>query len=114
MRTKIAVRCLRELVKNELEVWIADWDGGNKDNAIPRDCWIRFASQDSRKVQKCVEQVAEQVKAELKASDPDVAITLEADSTISAVYSAQDSKAFINFITVLPSGLRAKAWQFRA
>ena len=27
---KIAVRCLRELVKNELEVWIADWDGGNK------------------------------------------------------------------------------------
>ena len=106
---KIAVRCLRELVKNELEVWIADWDGGNKDNAIPRDCWIRFASQDSRKVQKCVEQVAEQVKAELKASDPDVAITLEADSTISAVYSAQDSKAFINFITVLPSGLRAKS-----
>ena len=37
------------------------------------------------------------------------AITLEADSTISAVYSAQDSKAFINFITVLPSGLRAKS-----
>ena len=106
---KIAIRALRELVKNELEVWIADWDGGNKDNAIPRDCWIRFASQDSRKVRKAIEKVAADVKAELKASDPEVTLTLSEDTTIENVYSAEDSKAFIDFITVLPNGLRAKS-----
>ena len=106
---KIAIRCLRELVKERLKVWIADWNGGDKDNAIPRSCMIRFVCQDSPKVRKCIDRVREQVAAELKASDPDVQITLERVDKIDKVYSAQESEDFINFISVLPTGKRSES-----
>ena len=106
---KIAIRCLRALIKERLKVWIADWDGGDKDNAIPRFCKIRFVCQDSPKLQKCIDRVTEQVKAELKASDPDVKITLRRVDKIDKVYTAEESEKFINFISVLPTGLRAQS-----
>lgn len=105
---KIAVRCLRRLIKNDLDVQISGWDGGNKDNAIPRDCWISFACSDSRRVSTLIEDVRNEVISELKASDPQVEISLE-KTELDSVYSLEDSHRFIDLITILPTGLRAKS-----
>lgn len=107
---KIAARGLRQLIKQGVSVRLYDWDGGNKDNAIPRDCWISFTSpapQDT--LNEAVTQLLNTVRQELRDSDPRVQIRLESASSPAEAYSCQDSEAMIGLLTLLPSGVRAKS-----
>ena len=76
---KILARTLYE-IKQKVDFELLNIEGGNKRNAIPREAEAVIFVEDDKEseVKTVVEKVASEVAFELKASDPDVKITVEA------------------------------------
>lgn len=107
---KIVTRCLKAMIQNGISIRLVDWQGGNKDNAIPRDAWMVFVSNsDSVLLQTLVDNTTSEIRAELQASDPDLHVKLSVEKTIDQAESIADSINLLNFLTILPTGVRAKS-----
>lgn len=98
-------RILREL-NRVCEISILSWEGGRKDNAIPRDGSATIVVTDAEVVEKRFEKVAAEITKEYASSDPNLCITMtrEGNATVRAV-SAADSAKMIALIQALPNGV---------
>lgn len=95
-----SLRFIRELTP----IYLVNWYGGEKDNAIPRECKVIFAVSESVQLEETLQKVRAMIKRELV--DDDSAFELDCwccDKT-GTVISAASSDKIIDFISSLHSG----------
>ena len=102
---KIAGRILYQLLKNGMDIRLIDITGGLKNNAIPRECSVAFASQQSyEELAQIIGQCEEEIKKELEISDSHFYVELLQDKCDVCV-CAKDSEAMISIMYLCPNGL---------
>lgn len=106
---KIAGRILYYLKKDQIDISICNITGGLKNNAIPRECVVTFASKsDYNLIQEKVTLYANDIKNELKESDSGLEISIirsKADKTI----SKKESDDIISILYLGINGMISKS-----
>ena len=88
---------------------VAGFSGGDKDNAIPRACQVQFATDlSTEKVQNIVKNETENIRQELKFSDPEVRVLLKRE-TLKEVWKESPSDTLIDFLYLYVNGRRHKS-----
>lgn len=108
---KLMARVLYKLAENE-KMKLVSFCGGNKDNAIPRECEAAVFfenSDDASSAAETAKKMCAQFAEEILPSEPDFKFTVETykDSNVS-VFSSADSKAMINAVCLAPNGVRRR------
>lgn len=106
---KIAARVLYRLLKEGVDVRLVDITGGLKNNAIPRECIVTFASEsDPEQIAAIIELCEANIRKEFENSDPDVYFELdEGESDI--CICAKDSESVISIMYLAINGLIEKS-----
>ena len=106
---KLAARMLYHFLKNGIDVRLIDITGGLKNNAIPRECRVVFASSsDKDYIYHIASDLEEKIKNELVINDPDVEILMYEDECDICI-SSKDSEAIINIMYLAMNGLIEKS-----
>lgn len=95
-----ALRFVRELTP----VYLVNWYGGEKDNAIPRECKTVFAVSEAVQLEEILQKVRAMIKRELVSDDS--AFELDCwccDKSVKVISSASSDK-IIDFVSSLHSG----------
>lgn len=102
---KLAARVLYHMLKNSIDIRLIEIIGGLKNNAIPRECSVVFASQNSKdEIETIIYSCYQDIKNELEISDPNVDISVyetECDFCI----NAKDSEAVISIMYLAINGM---------
>lgn len=107
---KLTIRVLNRLIQSDIQVQLIQMHGGNKDNAIPRECCICFASDGAiEKIQTIVKMVQEEARKEYEASDPDIQITAVLHEIADTMMTPEETKELIRGLMMLPNGLQASS-----
>ncbi len=105
----ILTRLLHLLIKNGIDVRIVEINGGLKDNAIPRECSVTFASVNEQKsMEYILEKAFYALRDQYRKQEPHLSIELKKTESEFAM-SANDSEAIINTIYLSPNGMIAKS-----
>lgn len=100
---KIAARLL-ETAGRSGEVRLIKMDGGNKDNAIPRECEMLLAVSDPALVINAVNSSVEILKAEMCPDDAGFQVIAEIMDYQGECMSTADTRRLMNLIRILPYG----------
>ena len=100
-------RILRDVITDN-NVYLAAFNGGRKDNAIPRECMaeIIVAVDKTAEVKAAIENAAKEIKEEFATSDADLKCVVdisEGCSTEAVTY--EDSTRAVSLIQALPNGI---------
>ncbi len=107
---KIAARLLWDLHKKhpEADLRISDFNGGNKHNAIPRECFVTFTVSGIAmdKTSTRIKALAATIGEEFSDIDPNLNIDVrEAESGPSYTLNDQSTRLLINTLFTLPHGV---------
>ena len=106
---KIAARVLYHFLKEGMDIRLIDITGGLKNNAIPRECTVAFASSNPFKsLYELVQAYQNDIYKELEMSDPGVSITIHEEECPVCICS-RDSEAIISIMYLAPNGMIEKA-----
>ena len=103
-------RLLLTLDQADLEYRIASLAGGAKQNAIPREtaATIVVTSEKKDAVTACLKETFAQIKHEYATTDPDIALEVSEQGTVSAQVLTEESRAkAVLLINNLPGGIQA-------
>lgn len=103
---KLAARVMYGLLKADLNIQLIDINGGLKNNAIPRECAITFATTcDLKNLQEVVDEYQKYFNEEFKVSDPNIKLelTLKDECRLPAL-AVEESKDIIKLLVVLKNG----------
>jgi dipeptidase D len=105
-----AVKILNRAIWNyaqENKIRLAEINGGNKHNAIPREAFavVLVPKNDEKKFKKFVAKYNETVKAEYVAVEPDLFVSAEKHSTPEKVMDEKTQKHLINALYAIPHGV---------
>ena len=104
---QIAVRCLYHLMKMSDDIRLSDISGGDKINAIPRECDITFtSSKDFEELKSCAQEIFDQIAKELQYSDAGFKASIDISERQGRSLSTAETKKIIEFLYVLPNGLQ--------
>lgn len=107
---KIAGRIAKELQLKGIDLRIVSVDGGLKENAIPRECEIVFASgspyDDIRKV---FEKSRDEITNEIEGFEKTFSATLSERETAGVCFDADSSRKLLDFIFLVPNGFMEKS-----
>lgn len=107
---KLTFRVLKEWTKNGLDIQLVSVEGGNKVNAIPRECQVVFASIASYdELNHLKKLVLAKVKKEYEASDANIEIDLFENKEAKRMMGEKESLSLINMMSILPTGLRSSS-----
>lgn len=107
---KLAIRILHDLQIQGINIKLIHLHGGLKENAIPRECTIKFASDaNAEDIQKLVSTSASKISNELEFSDANFRATLKEIEVAPKSMPLETSKAIIRMIFLLPNGFKAKS-----
>ena len=102
---KIASRVIYHL-NNALGINLVDIDGGSKENAIPRECTVLFATkEDFTKIESIVKAQEKIIKKELEFSDAGLTISVYEDKS-DEMCQKDISDKIITMFYLLPTGLK--------
>lgn len=103
---KILNRAIWEY-SQENKIRLAEINGGNKHNAIPREAFavVMVPKADEKRLKKFVSKYNETVKAEYAAVDPDLHVTLEKYSAPEKVWDEKTQKHLLNALYAIPHGV---------
>lgn len=103
---KILNRCLW-LLNNKLNLVLAEIDGGNLHNAIPREAYAIGGVPYNKKedVIVLINTITPELEAEIKAVDPNLKIRVESTDTPAFVIGKKTSDDLLNAIYVCPHGV---------
>ena len=89
--------------------WVADIEGGNKHNAIPREAWVTVVIPEGKGGDffARLEEQFQNVKAEYAVPDPGMALKVEAAPMPETVWTAEAGALALRFIVALPHGVFA-------
>jgi dipeptidase D len=104
-----AIKCLARTLNKiaaEQNVMVANIDGGNKRNAIPREASAKILVEDPGKAQNILKEVENQLKDEYEGIEENIIIE---HSTIdeNLGYSHESSQKLVNLLQTLPHGYLA-------
>lgn len=100
-------RLLGTLEKNQIEYSVIQMNGGLKDNAIPREAEIELVTKDVEKVKEVIEKFEIVIKKELRASEPNVVVTIKEEETGSyEVWKKELEKKVYMMLTYAPNGIQ--------
>ncbi|WP_028042141.1 beta-Ala-His dipeptidase [Candidatus Stoquefichus massiliensis] len=106
---KIAARILYHFLKAGKDIRLVEITGGLKNNAIPRECTVAFASSSSfEDLYQMVQTYETDIKKELEISDPNVSITIHEEECDVCICS-QDSEAIISIMYLALNGMIEKS-----
>ena len=80
-------------------------EGGNKRNAIPRECEAQIYVLDSAKARETVEDEVKKIRGELTYADKGMKVRLSKGQTDAPMLSYKDSSAVINMMTLYQNGV---------
>ena len=102
----LAARILEEMSDTVEDLRIADFNGGLKFNAIPREADITFTTMTPvGDLNEAVKASADKIKAELQFSDEGFSAEIvEVDPVLEAI-GKKKTKEILDFLTVIPNGL---------
>lgn len=102
---KICARIMKE-ISGCADVQIISLTGGLKDNAIPRECEVVFASSASENViRETLEQMTAEIQNEIGYQEPEFEVIFEKAEAAPAICE-ETSAELIDFLYILPNGLR--------
>ncbi len=103
---KLLTRVLNNL--RTVDVRFVSFDGGAKDNAIPREAetLIYINNEEIGKVQEVVKTLDEIFRKEYATTDAGVKVSLEKDSAKAVVMKKADSDKVVNILNLLPNGIQ--------
>lgn len=101
---KIMGRVLNALAQSR-ELRIASICGGNKDNAIPRECEAVILSNDIDAIEREAEILCSEIRAELSAEDSAFSLSLEREGGERMAFSVADTKKIIFLMVTVPDGV---------
>jgi dipeptidase D len=105
-----AVKILNRAIwsySQENNIRLAEINGGNKHNAIPREAFavVLVPKNDEKKLKKFVAKYNETVKSEYAAVEPDLMVSVEKHSTPEKVMDEKTQKHLVNALYALPHGV---------
>lgn len=107
---QLAIRVVKEAILKGANIQIVSYDGGLKDNAIPREADIVFASDTPKEqLQTYFEISAKEIATELEFSD--AGFTLKFEEVAVAPYKAvqKDSDDLIDYAYLMPNGFQHRS-----
>lgn len=106
----LANRVLKEMTLAGVDIKLVSLEGGLKDNAIPRECEVIFASStDTETMNAAMAKSVKNIKTELEFSDAGFTCTIEAIETAEKCMSDVASKRVLDYIFLLPNGFRHRS-----
>ena len=106
----IGARLLKELQLNNIDVQLVSFQGGQKDNAIPREADILFTSTtDENIIKDSINQTTTAIQQELAFSDKDVTVHFSKVDTAPKKFTKDKSDASINYAFLVPDGMQHKS-----
>ncbi len=101
----IAARLLKELEAEGIDVTLSAFNGGLKNNAIPREADVLFDSPSSEEIViATVQNLAEKIRKELEFSDEGFTVEIE-KMEVTTCIDKESSDAFLNYLFLMPNGL---------
>ncbi len=105
-----AVKILNRAIwsySQENNIRLAEINGGNKHNAIPREAFavVLVPKNDEKKLKKFVAKYNETVKSEYAAVEPDLMVSVEKHSTPEKVMDEKTQKRLVNALYAIPHGV---------
>jgi dipeptidase D len=104
-----AIKCLARTINNiaaEQNVMVAEIDGGNKRNAIPREASAKILVEDPGKAENIMREVEKQLKDEYEGIEENIVIE-HSSVDESEGYSRESSLKLVNLLQALPHGYLA-------
>jgi len=91
----------------ENNIRLAEINGGNKHNAIPREAFavVLVPKNDEKKLKKFVAKYNETVKSEYAAVEPDLVVSMEKHSAQEKVMDEKTQKHLVNALYAIPHGV---------
>ena len=106
---KLAARILKEMVLEGADVRLVSFEGGMKDNAIPREASVVFASTTDKDVLKeAVSKKEKQIWKELEFSDAGFK-TVFSEVSSDKKMTKKDSEDVLNMIYLMPNGFKNRS-----
>lgn len=103
---KLLARTLAD-ASSQVEFQLADIRGGSVRNAIPREAsaTLAFFAENQAKLAACLQEIEQQLKAELAVAEPNLIFVYENVDVPSQVFNTQSTQTTINLLNVLPNGV---------
>ena len=106
----LAGRILNEAILQGIDLTLTSLQGGNKENAIPRESEFRFVSDvPYETVQSVIQHSADAITRELEYSDSGIRITLEPAGTADACFAKKLSDHLLQYIYLMPHGFQHRS-----
>lgn len=105
-----AVKILNRVIwsySQENNIRLAEINGGNKHNAIPREAFavVLVPKNDEKKLKKFVAKYNETVKSEYASVEPDLVVSMEKHSAPEKVMDEKTQKHLVNALYAIPHGV---------
>ncbi|MBQ8995108.1 MAG: beta-Ala-His dipeptidase [Oscillospiraceae bacterium] len=105
-----AVRFLKEMMVAGVDVELVSINGGLKDNAIPRECDVVFASAtDPELIRKAFCGTEASVREELEFSDSGFKASCEAVDVAEKKFDADSTARLVNYLYLAPNGFQHRS-----
>ena len=105
-----ATRILKECEIHGLDITLVSFNGGLKDNAIPREADVVFTSNsDTAVLEEAIKASAAGIWKELEFSDAGFNATLVKVETSDKKFKKEDSEACLNYAYLTPNGFQHKS-----
>ena len=113
---KVMGRALDQVLKNNIDLKIADITGGSAHNAIPRDCEavVYIPAADLDKVKSVLADTQQTLNDEFKNTDPDLTLSIkENNGTNNKVSTTAGTKNIVGFIFAFPHGVEKMSTEIK-
>lgn len=97
--------------KKFCDIRIAEFEGGSRDNAIPRECSVSLAVSDKNAFISAVRETEEQIRCELVEDDSGFKVTLVESEKSKTYLSSRRSAELISLLETLPNGVHEMSRQ---
>ncbi len=108
---RILARAMRQIIKDNIDIRIANIKGGSAHNAIPRDAVsvVFIPEKDVARAKEIVSRYNEIFNSEFKSTDPDLSVTLNESSEgdYGQILTSEWTRKAVDFILVIPHGVAA-------
>lgn len=107
---QLAMRIIKEAMLNGLDINIVSYEGGLKDNAIPRETDVVFTcSSDFEALEASIAKSVDDIKVELEFSDNGFNLVFEKVDTAAKKADKTTSEQLVNYIYLMPNGFQHRS-----
>lgn len=107
---KLVIRMIKEAQLENADIRLVSYDGGLKENAIPREADVVFVSKTPlTTLETLFEKSAKDIKEELEFSDAGFKYILKEVTKVTSCWTDKCSKEVIDMVYLLPNGFKARS-----